>query len=76
MGSDELDQFDLLEQRVESLISLASSLREQNAALEKRVREAEERLQSLEREMKGCIGEREAVRERITGLLRKIEEYS
>jgi FtsZ-binding cell division protein ZapB len=76
MGSDELDQFELLEQRVEALISLVSSLREQNAALEKRVREGEERLQSLEREMNGCIGEREAVRERIAALLRRIEDYS
>jgi len=76
MESNELDQFELLEQRIEALISLVNSLREQNAVLERRVQEGGEKLQSLEMEMKDRIGEREAVRERIAVLLRRIEEYA
>jgi len=76
MESNELDQFELLEQRIEALISLVNSLREQNAVLERRAQEGEEKLQSLEMEMKDHIGEREAVRERIAALLRRIEEYA
>jgi len=76
MESNELDQFELLEQRIEALISLVNSLREQNAVLERRAQEGEEKLQSLEMEMKDRIGEREAVRERIAALLRRIEEYA
>jgi FtsZ-binding cell division protein ZapB len=76
MGSDELDQFELLEQRVESLISLVSSLKEENAALERQVQEAGEKLRSLEKEMEGLRADREAVRERIAALLRRIEELA
>jgi len=74
MGFDELDQFERLEQRVESLISLVSALREENAALERRVQEDGERLRSFEKEMEGLRTEREAVRERIVALLKRVEE--
>ena len=74
MGFHEIDQFVLLEQRVEALISLVSSLKEENAALERRVQEEGERLRSLEKEMESLRAEREAVRERIATLLGRIEE--
>ena len=74
MGSDELDQFELLEQRVESLISLVSSLKQENAALERRAQEGGEGLRSLEKEMEGLRADRGAIRERIAALLRRIEE--
>lgn len=76
MGSDELDQFEQLEQRVESLISLVSSLKEENAVLEGQVQEAEEKLRALDQEMKGLRADRDAVRERIAALLRRIEELA
>ena len=76
MGSDELDQFELLEQGVESLISTVSSLKEENAALERRVQEGGEELRSLAQDMEGLRADREAVRERIAALLRRIEELA
>jgi FtsZ-binding cell division protein ZapB len=76
MGSDELDQFELLEQGVESLISMASSLKEENAALERGVQEGREKLRSLAHDMEGLRADREAVRERIAVLLRRIEEFA
>jgi FtsZ-binding cell division protein ZapB len=74
MGSDELDQFERLEQRVESLISLVIALREENATLERRAQDDWERLRSLEKEMEVLRTEREVVRERIAALLRRVEE--
>jgi FtsZ-binding cell division protein ZapB len=74
MGTDELDQFELLEQRVEALISMVNSLKEENAALERRVQEGGEEFRSLKKETEGLMAGREAVRERIARLLRKIEE--
>lgn len=74
METDELDQFELLEQRVEALISLVNSLKEENAALERLVQEGGEELRSLKKEKEGLMAGREAVQERIARLLRKIEE--
>ena len=76
MGFDELDQFELLEKKVGSLISLVSSLKEENTSLERRVQEAGEELRSLAQEMEGLKADREAVRERVAGLLRRIEELA
>jgi len=76
MGSDELDQFELLEQGVASLISRVDSLREENAALETRVQEGREKLRSLAEDVDGLRANREAVRERIAALLRRIEEIA
>jgi FtsZ-binding cell division protein ZapB len=75
MGTDELDQFELLEQRVASLISLVSSLKEKNASLERQVKEAGETVRSFEKEIEGLRADREAVRERIAALLRRTEEF-
>jgi FtsZ-binding cell division protein ZapB len=74
MGSDELDQFELLEQKVEALISLVISLKKQNAALERQAQEGGERLRLFEKEMEVLRADRETVRERIAALLRRVEE--
>jgi len=74
MGSDDFDQFELLEQKVEMLISLVSSLKEENAALARQLREGEEKLKMLEKDMGSLMADREAVRERTAALLRRIEE--
>ncbi|MBW1689138.1 MAG: hypothetical protein DRG87_09670 [Deltaproteobacteria bacterium] len=76
MGSDELDQFELLEQGVASLISRVGSLKEENAALERRVQEGGEKLRSLAQDVDDLRSDREAVRERIAALLRRIEEIA
>jgi FtsZ-binding cell division protein ZapB len=76
MESNELDQFELLEQKVEAILSVVNSLREKNAVLERRVKEGENKLQSIEMEMNERIAEREAVKERVAALLKRIEEYA
>jgi FtsZ-binding cell division protein ZapB len=73
MGRIELDQFELLEERVESLISLVSVLRNEKTALEKEVQIRGGTIDSLAQEIETLKAERDIVRERIAALLQKIE---
>ena len=75
MGLDELEQFGLLEQKIESLISLASSLKEEKINLEKKVQVQEEKIDSLTNEIETLKADRDLVRKRIVTLLEKIEEF-
>jgi len=75
MGLDELEQFGLLEQKIESLISLASSLKEEKINLEKKVQAQEEKIDSLTNEIETLKADRDLVRKRIVTLLEKIEEF-
>jgi uncharacterized coiled-coil DUF342 family protein len=75
MGLDELEQFGLLEQKIESLISLASSLKEEKINLEKKVQAQEEKIGSLTNEIETLKADRDLVRKRIVTLLEKIEEF-
>lgn len=76
MGLDELDQFGILEERIETLISLVSSLKEGKVALEKQVQNREEKIGSLVKEIETLKADRDIVRNRIATLLRKIEEIT
>jgi len=75
MGLDELEQFGLLEQKIESLISLASSLKEEKINLEKKAQGQEEKIDSLTNEIEMLKSDRDLVRKRIVTLLEKIEEF-
>jgi FtsZ-binding cell division protein ZapB len=76
MGLDELEQFALLEQKIELLISLVSSLKEEKINLEKKVQSQEEKISSLANEMGTLKADRDIVRKRIVTLLEKIEEFN
>jgi FtsZ-binding cell division protein ZapB len=76
MGLYEVDQFELLAERVESLISLVSALRTEKIALEKEVQIREEKIGSLAQEIETLKDEKHIVRERIAALLQKIEELT
>ncbi len=75
MGLDEFEQFGLLEQKIESLISLASSLKEEKINLEKKAQAQEEKIGSLTNEIETLKADRDLVRKRIVTLLEKIEEF-
>ena len=51
MGLDELEQFGLLEQKIESLISFANSLKQEKINLEKRVQGQGEKIGSLTKQI-------------------------
>jgi FtsZ-binding cell division protein ZapB len=74
MGLKEIEQFELLEQKVETLISALGSLNEKKMMLERTVRTQEEELGTLRGELDALRADRDAVQERIANLLEKITE--
>jgi archaellum component FlaC len=76
MGLDELEQFALLEQKIESLISLAGSLRDEKINLQKRIQGQEEKIGSLANEIEMLKADGGLVRQRIVALLEKIEKFN
>ena len=74
MGLKEIEQFELLEQRVETLISALGSLNEQKMMLERKARTQEEELGTLRSETDTLRADRDVVQKRIAGLLEKIAE--
>jgi len=76
MGLDDLEQFSILEQKVESLISLVSSLKEEKIDLEKKVQGQGERISSFANEIDKLKADKGLVRERIVTLLEKIEKIN
>ena len=76
MGLDELNQFGLLEQRIESIISLVSSLKGEKVSLEGKLQSQEEKIDSLIDEIEMLKTDKDLIRKRIASLLEKIEEYN
>jgi len=76
MELDELNQFGLLEQKVEFIISLVSSLKEEKVNIEKNLQSQEEKIDSLTREIEVLKADRDLVRKRIATLLERIEEFN
>jgi uncharacterized coiled-coil DUF342 family protein len=74
MGLEEIEQFELLEQRVETLISALGSLNEQKMMLERTARTQEEELGTLRSEIDTLRADRDVVQKRIANLLEKIAE--
>jgi len=75
MGFDQLNQFGLLEEKIESLISLVGSLNEEKADLERNIHSQEKKLGSLTKEIETLGVDRDAIRKRITTLLEKMNEF-
>jgi septal ring factor EnvC (AmiA/AmiB activator) len=75
MGFDELNQFGLLEEKVESLISLVGSLNEEKADLERNIHSQEKKLGLLTKEIETLEVDRDAIRKRIATLLEKMNEF-
>ena len=75
MGFDELNQFGLLEEKIEALISLVGSLNEEKADLERNIHSQEKKLGSLAKEIETLEVDRDAIRKRIATLLEKMNEF-
>lgn len=76
MGFDELNQFGLLEEKIESLISLVSSLNEEKAELERNIHTQEKKLGSITKEVETLETDRDAIRKKIAALLEKINQFT
>jgi chromosome segregation ATPase len=67
------DLFTTLEQKLELVLSQIASLKEANAALQKRLADKEQALKNAEAELAKVSREREMVRERIDKILNRLK---
>jgi chromosome segregation ATPase len=71
-----MDQFDLLEQKIEFLVEMVKAFKQENTDLLEKLRVQEETLDNLSKELASLKPEREWERQRIVTLLEKIEQSS
>lgn len=71
---EEMDQFQLLEQKIDGLLELVGTLRKEKAALAEKAQIQEERLRDLAEEVEDMKTARDKARQRILTLLDKIEK--
>ena len=76
MGLDELNQFGLLEEKIESLISLVGSLNKEKDNLARNMHGQEKKVGSLTKEIETLEIDRDVIRKRIATLLEKINEVT
>ena len=74
MGPIELDQFDLLEKKVDAIISLVISLKEDKLALERKIKAQEEKMDSMVDDIKNLQTKRELAQNRLVQLLEKMDK--
>ena len=72
--SEEMDQFQLLEEKVGSLIEYIVSLRKQNESLAEKLHIQGEKITNLAEEVEHLRGARVKVKQRIVTLLERIEQ--
>jgi uncharacterized coiled-coil DUF342 family protein len=71
---EEMDQFQLLEQKIDGLLELVGTLRTEKAALAEKAQIQEERLRDLAEEVESMKTARDKAKQRILTLLDKIEK--
>lgn len=71
---EEMDQFQLLEQKIDGLLELVGTLRAEKAALAEKAQIQEERLRDLAEEVESMKTARDKAKQRILTLLDKIEK--
>jgi len=74
MGLEEIEQFDLLEQKIESLISVIGTLTDQKTTLERKGKGQQTELDALRNEIETLRTDRELIQKRIASLLDRITE--
>jgi FtsZ-binding cell division protein ZapB len=73
-SEEEIDQFQLLEQKIDKLITTIKGLKTEKESLNEKLQIQEERLTDLTREVEGLKSGRDKARQRIVSLLEKIEQ--
>jgi len=73
-SEEEVDQFQLLEQKIDKLITTIKSLKAERESLNEKLQIQEEKLTDLTREVEGLKSGRDKARQRIVSLLEKIEQ--
>ena len=75
MGTaDDMDQFNLLEEKVDSLIKYIASLKKEKESLAEKLHIQEEKLTDLMHEVEELRAARGKVKQRVVNLLERIEQ--
>ncbi len=70
----DIEQFDLLEQKVDALLELLENLKKENATLSERVQIQEEKISDLTRQLDALRSGRDKAKQKILLLLEKLEQ--
>jgi len=70
----EIDQFQLLEEKIDSLIELITELRKEKTSLTERLRVQDEKVGDLTEQVEGLKTNRDKARQRIISMLEKIKQ--
>ncbi|MFH1351655.1 MAG: cell division protein ZapB [Pseudomonadota bacterium] len=70
----DLDQFQLLEDKVDSLIKFVKSIKEEKESLAEKIRIQDEKIANLTGELEELKADRNMAKQRIFTLLEKIEQ--
>jgi len=73
---DDLDQFELLEQKIDILIERIGTLKRDNESLSEKVRTQEEKLTELNQNLQTLKSGRDQAKQRIVSLLERIEQVA
>ena len=69
----EIDTFDVLEEKITQLVDAYSTLRDQKAAWGEQLAQKESEIQKLKEKVSHLSREREVAREKVEGLLSRVE---
>jgi uncharacterized coiled-coil DUF342 family protein len=70
----EFEQFQLLEQKIDSLLELVNTLKKEKAALAEQTQIQEEKLKDLSEQVSALKAGRDKARQRVVSLLERIEQ--
>lgn len=76
VNGEELDQFQLLEEKIGNLIEYVRSLKQEKESLSGRVEMQEEKIASLTGERDQLRQEKDAAKSRIVSILEKIDQIN
>jgi septal ring factor EnvC (AmiA/AmiB activator) len=71
---EEIDQFQMLEEKVDSLIKMVTGMKRERESLLEKIHIQEEKLADLTREAEALKATRDKAKQRIFSLLEKIEQ--
>jgi chromosome segregation ATPase len=72
--TEEMDQFQILEAKVDSLIKFAHSLKKEKESLLEKLHIQEEKIANLTGELETLKGSRDKAKQRVLSLLEKLEQ--
>ena len=73
---EEIDQFQLLEEKVDSLITLVTSLRKENELLKEKIKSNDGKIADLTGEVEHLLASKDMAKERIVSLVEKIQQLN